>query len=174
VEARLHAFLSLSSEETVMRGDTMKRLLATLAMTAAVGGSLGTAMSFAQILPPAKKAVHVEILKGPSVELARDDLVILRWITNNPGGSDEHFAVAYYGPDREHLSETAKSHIRLNRGHPETMFRVRMENLKPSTTYYYKVTSMDSSGESDGEESPVSAFTTPAPGQIIQNYPQPK
>jgi phosphodiesterase/alkaline phosphatase D-like protein len=152
----------------------MKRLFLTLATTAAVGGLLCANAGFAQILPPAKKAGHVEITQGPSVELARADLVILRWTTNNPGGSDEHFAVAYYGADPEHLTETAKSHIRLNQNHPETMFRVRLDHLKPLTTYYYKVTSMDEGGKSDGEESPVSHFTTPALGEMKEAYPQPE
>jgi hypothetical protein len=72
------------------------------------------------------------------------------------------------------MRRTAKGHIRLNRTHPETIFRVRLLDLKPRTTYYYKVTSVDANGESDGVESPVSKFTTPAPGHVINNYPQPK
>jgi hypothetical protein len=63
---------------------------------------------------------------------------------------------------------------RLNRKHPETTFRVRMVDLKPQTTYYYKVSSMGADGESDGLESPVSKFTTPAAGERILAYPQPK
>jgi hypothetical protein len=50
------------------------------------------------------------------------------------------------------------------------MFRVRVEGLKPRTTYYYKVTSVESSGKSDGVESPVSQFTTPGPGERIVNF----
>jgi phosphodiesterase/alkaline phosphatase D-like protein len=82
--------------------------------------------------------------------------------------------VQIYGTDPEDLNETAKGHIRLNRAHPETMFRVRMDGLKPQTTYYYKVTSMGADGESDGVDSPVNKFTTPAPGERIIAYPQPK
>jgi hypothetical protein len=65
----------------------------------------------------------------------------------------------------------AKSHIRLNRAHPETIFRVRMDGLKPETTYYYKVTSMESTGKNDGVESSVNQFTTPRPGERIVAYP---
>jgi len=65
----------------------------------------------------------------------------------------------------------AKSQIRLNRGHPETIFRVRMAGLKPQTTYYYKVTSTESNGKSDGVASPVNQFNTPAPGEQIVAYP---
>ena len=62
------------------------------------------------------------------------------------------------------MSQTTKSPIRLNRDHPQTIFRVRVDGLKPQTTYYYTVTSMGSDGVSDGEESPIKQFTTPGPG----------
>jgi hypothetical protein len=51
---------------------------------------------------------------------------------------------------------------------------VRLVDLQPQTTYYYKVSSMGGNGESDGVEGPVSHFTTPPPGEVIQNFPQPK
>jgi Purple acid Phosphatase, N-terminal domain len=120
------------------------------------------------ILPPAKRAGHVEIGQGPALEFARGDLAIIRWTTNNPGGSDDHFAVIHYGTDPTKLSQTAKSHIRLNRDHPQTIFRVRVDGLKPQTNYYYTVTSIGSDGVSDGENSPVKQFTTPGPAERSQ------
>ena len=152
----------------------MNRLLAKLAITAAAGSLLFSSPIGAQNLPPQKKAEHVEITKTPELEIAFDDTAIVRWSTTNPRGDDEHYGVVHYGTDPEDLSQTAKGHIRLNRAHPETIFRVRMVDLKPQTTYYYKVGSMGADGESDGVESPVSKFITPAPGERINNYPQPK
>ena len=152
----------------------MKRLLLKLAITAAVGSLLSSNPTVAQILPPQKGAEHIEITKGPELEIAYDDVAIIRWTTTNPRGTDEHFAVVSYGTDPQELSQTEKSEIRLNRGHPETIFRVRMQDLSPETTYFYEVTSTDGVGKSDGVESPVSQFTTPAPGKRIVNYPQPK
>jgi phosphodiesterase/alkaline phosphatase D-like protein len=152
----------------------MKRLLLKLAITAAAGSLLFSNPTAAQILPPQKKAEQVEITKGPELELAHDDTAIVRWTTTNPRGDDEHYGVVHYGTDPEDLSQTAKGHIRLNRAHPETMFRVRMEGLQPKTTYYYKVTSEGGDGESDGVESPVAKLTTPAPGERVIAYPQPK
>jgi len=151
----------------------MKRLLVKLAITAAAGSLLLNPI-VAQILPPQKKAEHVEITKGPELELAHDDTAFVRWTTTNPRGNDEHYGVVHYGTDPENLSQTAKNHIRLNREHPETIFRVRIDDLKPKTTYYYKVTSIAANGESDGVESPVSKFTTPAAGERVIAYPQPK
>jgi phosphodiesterase/alkaline phosphatase D-like protein len=149
----------------------MRRLLLTLAIMAVAGSLLSSPPTVAQILPPAKKAERVEITHGPMLESARDGLAIVRWTTNNPGGTDTHFGVVYYGTDPTDLSQMAKSPIQVNRGHAETTFRVRVPDLKPQTTYYYKVTSMESNGKSDGVESPVTQFTTPSPGERVVNYP---
>jgi phosphodiesterase/alkaline phosphatase D-like protein len=149
----------------------MNRLLAKLAIAGAAGSLLSASPTIAQM---SSKAAHIEIIKGPELEFAREDLAIIRWTSTNPGGDDEHFAVIHYGTDSKDLDQTAKSHIRLNRGHAETMFRVRVDGLTPQTTYYYMVTSMGADGESDGVESPVNQFTTPAPGEQIVAYPQPK
>ena len=149
----------------------MTRLFAKLAMVVIVGNVLSPRPTAAQLLPPAKKAEHVKIIKGPALELALDDLAIVRWTTTNPGGDDEHFAVAHYGTNPSDLSQTAKSHIRLNRSHPETIFRVRILGLKPQTSYYYWVTSMGADGRSDGVKSAVNQFTTPTRGQRIAANP---
>jgi hypothetical protein len=152
----------------------MTRHFAKLAIMALVGGVLSSSPTAAQILPPTKRAEHVKIIKGPALEIALDDLAIVRWTSTNPGGDDEHFAVAHYGTDPSALNQTAKSHIRLNRAHPETIFRVRIPYLKPQTTYYYWVTSMGGNGTNDGVKSAVNKFTTPAPGQrIVADSPQP-
>ena len=152
----------------------MHRRLLKLATSAVAGILLFSNPIVAQVPPPQKRAEHVEITKAPELEIAHGDLAIVRWTSTNPGGDDEHFAVVHYGTDPNDLSQVAKSPIRLNRGHAETIFRVRVQDLKPQTTYYYKVTSMGSGGQSDGVESPVSRFTTPASGQVTSAYPQPK
>jgi len=111
-------------------------------------------------LPPAKRTARVYITQGPELELAKSNWAIIRWTSNNPGGSDEHFGVVTYGTQPGDLKETAKSHIRLNQGHRYTVFRVRVDGLKPGTTYYYRVDSMQASGASDGVKSAVKTFTT--------------
>jgi phosphodiesterase/alkaline phosphatase D-like protein len=127
--------------------------------------ALTTALLFprpigAQLTPPAKKASHVQITEGPTLESAQDTWAIITWTSSNPGGSDEHFGVVHYGTDAKDLSQTAKSHIRLNQQHSYTVFRVRVLNLQPHTTYYYTVDSMDPNGTSDGVKSPVKQFAT--------------
>ena len=145
----------------------MNRLLLTLAITITVGSLLAFQPAAAQVLPPAKKAERVEISKGPELESATNYLTIIRWTTGNPGGSDVHYGIVHYGTHPKDLSQTAKNPIRLNQGHQYTTFRVRIEGLKPRTTYYYRVTSEESNGKSDGVRSTVKEFTTPAPGERI-------
>ena len=142
-------------------------------MTAAVGTLLFAGPVASQVLPPAKKAERVEITKGPELESATNHLTIIRWTTNNPGGSDVHYGIVRYGTDPKNLSQTAKNPIRLNQGHSHTIFRVRIDDLKPRTTYYYTVTSEESNGTSDGVKSTVNKFITPAPGERIVASPKP-
>jgi len=143
----------------------MNRLL--LIPTAAVALTLIATGTFffspqaaAQATSPSKQTSRVHITKGPALESARENWAIITWTSNNPGGSDEHFGVVHYGTDPKNLSQTAKSHIRLNPGHSYTVFRVRVENLQPKTTYYYKVDSANASGASDKVPSSVKTFRT--------------
>ena len=150
----------------------MHRLLAKLAIAGAAASLLSASPTVAQILPPSGKAQHVEMVKGPELEFAREDLAVIRRTSTNPGGDDEHLAVIHYGTNPKDLDQTAKSPLRLDRGHAETIFRVRVDGVRPQTTYYYWVTSMGADGVSDGVQSPVSQFTTPAPGEQIVAHPQ--
>jgi hypothetical protein len=138
----------------------MNRLLLKLAMIMMVGVPLYSTPATAQLSPTTPKAASVNITQGPEIERADSYLTIVRWTTNNPGGSPEHYAVVHYGTNPKDLSQTAKSPIRLNPNHPDTVFRVRIEGLQPKTTYYYVVDSMEADGKSDGVKSAVNQFTT--------------
>ena len=143
----------------------MNKLLLRLAVTAAAGSLLASKPMVAQLSQTAPKAASVRITEGPAPERADDYLTIITWTSNNPGGSLDHFGVVHYGTDPKNLSQTAKSPIRLNPAHPSTLFRVRMDGLKPGTTYYYTVGSMESNGKDDGTKSAVKQFTTPVEPQ---------
>ena len=138
----------------------VRKLLLVLAFLTAIT-LLSLQLARAQVLPPAKRAAHVQITEGPELESTHADQAIIRWTSNNPGGSPEHFAVLHYGTDPKNLNLTAKSHIRLNQQHSYTVFRVRALDLQPHTTYYYKVDSEQPNGSSDGVTSPVKTFSTP-------------
>jgi len=116
----------------------MNRRLLKLAMVVAVGSLLHSTPAATQVSPTTDKAARVRITQGPEIERADTDFAIIRWTSNNPGGSPEHFGIVHYGTDPTKLNQTAKSPIRLNPGHSYTVFRVRVDGLKPRTTYYYK------------------------------------
>ena len=143
----------------------MNRLLlipiATAALTViATGSFFFPPQAATRATSPSKQTSRVHITKGPALESARGDWAIITWTSNNPGGTDEHFGVVHYGTDPKNLSQTAKSHIRLNPGHSFTVFRVQVDGLTPRTTYYYKVDSVNASGASDKVPSPVKTFMT--------------
>lgn len=112
------------------------------------------------IAPPAPRAAHVEISQGPELEIARGNLAIIRWTTNNPGGTDVHYGIVHYGTNPNDLNRTAKNPIHINHNHPDTTFRVRMDGLSPQTTYYYTVASVEATGTNDGVKSGVKHFST--------------
>jgi hypothetical protein len=143
----------------------VNKLVLRLAITAAAGSLVFSNPMIAQESPTTPKAARVRITQGPEVELAKLHLTIIRWTTNNPGGSPVHYGVVHYGTDPKNLSETAKNPIRLNPYHPSSIFRVRLDDLKPGTTYYYTVGSIEGNGKDDGTKSTVKQFTTPSEPQ---------
>lgn len=138
------------------------RFLLTVAMIAAAGSFALSKPAAAQLLGPNKKAAHVKVIQGPEPERADTNLTIIRWTSNNPGGTDRHWGVVHYGTDPKNLNEVAKSPIQLNRYHTETVFRVRMPPLQTGTTYYYTIDEEESTGESDKLQSSVKSFTVKA------------
>jgi hypothetical protein len=147
----------------------MNRVHAKLLMMVAAGSLIFSNSIVAQvnpyapktIAPPEPRVAHVEISQGPELEIARTNLAIIRWTTNNPGGTDVHYGIVHYGTNPNDLSQTAKNPIHLNRNHPDTTFRVRVVGLSPQTTYYYTVESTEATGPNDGEKSGVKQFSTP-------------
>ncbi|MGB8988336.1 MAG: fibronectin type III domain-containing protein [Candidatus Sulfotelmatobacter sp.] len=113
------------------------------------------------IAPPAPKVAHVQITQGPELEISRGELAIIRWTTNNPGGTDVHYGIVHYGTNPNDLNQTAKNPIHINHSHPDTTFRVRVMGLSPQTKYYYTVESAEATGTNDGVKSSVKEFSTP-------------
>jgi len=137
----------------------MNSLLRKMTLVVIVTSLLYSAPVLSQVSPTTEKSSRGRITQGPEIE-RNDFVVIIRWTSDNPGGSPEHYGVVHYGTNPKELSQTAKSPIRLNPGHSDTVFRVRINDLKPQTTYYYKVEAMESNGKDDGFKSEVKQFTT--------------
>ena len=68
----------------------------------------------------------MQIIVGPELESATEKSAIIRWMSTTPAGPAEHFGVVHYGTDPKDVSQMAKSPIRLNMAHPNTIFRVRV------------------------------------------------
>ena len=96
----------------------------------------------------------------PTIESVSDTLAFISWTTPNPGGTILHYAVVRYGKDPNHLQFTAKSPTKINPSHSDMVFRVRIQDLEPGTTYYYHVSSEQANGISDPETSGVNQFMT--------------
>jgi len=137
----------------------MNSLLRKMTIMVIVGSLLYSAPALSQVSPTTEKSARVRITQGPEIE-RNDFVVIIRWTSNNPGGTPEHYGVVHYGTNPKELSQTATNPIRLNPGHSDTVFRVRIDDLKPRTTYYYRVEAMESNGKDDGFKSEVKQFTT--------------
>jgi hypothetical protein len=105
----------------------------------------------------------------PVVESVTDTLAFIRWTTPNPGGTILHYAVVHFGKDPNHLDLTAQSPTRINQSHSEMVFRVRMGDLEPGTTYYYKVSSRQADGILDPAASAVNQFTTQPANRMSAN-----
>src|SRR5260370_7278745 len=88
----------------------------------------------AQESPTTPMARHLRIIQGPRIELSRENLTIIRWTTNNPGGSPGHYGVVHYGTDPSSLTETPNSPTPVDPDHQTTLFRFSLLNLLPRTT----------------------------------------
>src|SRR5579864_8522747 len=105
----------------------------------------------------------------PTIESVSDTLAFISWTTPNPGGTILHYAVVRFGRDPKHLEFTVKSPTRINLYHSEMVFRVRIQDLEPGTTYYYKVSSEQANGISDPATSGLNQFTTRTANWISAN-----
>jgi hypothetical protein len=131
-----------------------------LTLIAVAASLIGSSPIVAQQIPGDERARSVQIIVGPALESATEKSAIIRWMSTTPAGPAEHFGVVHYGTDPEDLSQMAKSPIRLNVAHPNTIFQVRVDGIMPGTTYYYTVDSTGLDGNSDGVKGTVNQFTT--------------
>ena len=136
---------------------TAKLLLLTGAVLATVVGSplIGHRSAYAR-----QNSGTAHESARPTIESVGDTLAFISWTTPNPGGTILHYAIVRFGEDPNHLEFTSKSPTRTNPSHSEMVFRVRIQDLKPGTTYYYKVSSEQATGISDPATSGLNQFTT--------------
>jgi hypothetical protein len=83
----------------------MNRRLLKLAMVVTVGSLLHSTPAATQVSPTTDKAARVRITQGPAIERADTDFAIIRWTSNNPAGSPEHYGIVHYGTDPTKLND---------------------------------------------------------------------
>src|SRR6516162_9118832 len=105
-------------------GQSMNKLLLKVMLPIMLVSLLYSSRVYTQESPTTKRAARVRITQGPGIERADPGFAIIRWTSNNPGGSPEHYGIVHYGTDPTKLNQTAKSPIRLNPRHSYTVFRV--------------------------------------------------
>jgi phosphodiesterase/alkaline phosphatase D-like protein len=138
-------------------------------MLATIGMAMGLLFVQPRIASAGEGASPAQSNATPVVESVTDTLAFISWTTKNPGGTILHNAIVRYGRDPNLLDSTAESPTRINPSHSEMIFRVRMPNLQPDTTYYYKVYSEQANGVSDPAMSGVNQFTTRPTNRMSAN-----
>ncbi|MBN1350064.1 fibronectin type III domain-containing protein [candidate division KSB1 bacterium] len=95
-----------------------------------------------------------EIIGGPRIELLTSSFATISWETNEPGtGFIEYGESTAYGLSQQSIA-LADSH------------RLTLSNLKPATTYHYRVNTIDASGNSQAQ-STDNQFTSAAEQKIV-------
>jgi phosphodiesterase/alkaline phosphatase D-like protein len=100
--------------------------------------------------PPEERITH-----GPVVEATGTSWAMIAWSTDTGGSS-----IVRYGTAPNRLSQTAEAPYANNKRTEGQTHRVRIENLRPGTTYFYIVDSGQGEGTGTEARSRVEQFTT--------------
>jgi len=79
---------------------------------------------------PPQLAAQVDITQGPVLESVSDHSAVIAWSTNKDGST-----VVNYGADPRNLDQVAEAPWGAN----GCTHRVELRNLRPNTTYYFRV-----------------------------------
>jgi Purple acid Phosphatase, N-terminal domain len=138
----------------------VKLVLLTVAITVVVNGLIASHPAAAQQRPAGNGSERGQIVTGPALESATQNTAIIRWTANTGRGTAKHYGIVRYGIDPGNLDQTARSPNRRNQSLPNMTYRVRIDGLRPGTTYYFTVDTAQAEGIGMGLKSPVSQFTT--------------
>ena len=127
-------------------------------------GILALALSFAMSAIGLSQNQQLQITNGPVVEGVGDTWAVVAWTTNEGASSMLH-----YGTDQNKLSQTAQQDYQKSQSSQGATHRVRIDNLQPGTTYYFKVDSGQGEQSGSSTSSNVAQFTTNQAGQSSQN-----
>lgn len=102
-----------------------------------------------------EKPEAVKIIDGPRVESVGTNWAQVAWTTNEASSS-----VIHYGTDRNSLSQMAEAPYSDTEGANHQTHRVKINNLKPHTTYYFQVDSGQGEGTGTDAKGAIAQFTT--------------
>jgi hypothetical protein len=103
----------------------------------------------------AEREEAVRITDGPRVEGTGSTWAVIAWTTNTGGSS-----IVRYGTHEGHLRHMAESPYSNNENTQAQNHRVRLQNLRPNTTYYFVADSGQGEGTGTEDRSSVGQFTT--------------
>lgn len=115
----------------------------------------------------AQKPMAEKITQPPRVEGVGDTWAVIAWTTDTGGSS-----VVHYGTDRNSLTQMGESPYSRANGGAGANHRVRLEHLKPGTTYYFQVMSGQGQGTGTQDMGSVGQFTTKGAGQSSGGSPK--
>jgi len=101
------------------------------------------------------RAPAERITNGPVVENVGDSWATVAWSTDTGGSS-----VVHYGTDRDRLTQMAETPYDVSKGDHGVTHRVKIDHLRPGTTYFYVVDSGQGQGTGTEARSRVEEFTT--------------
>ena len=108
--------------------------------------------------PANGQAEAVRITDGPRVEATGSTWAVIAWTTNTGGSS-----VIHYGMDPNNMGSTAQSAYSDNeKSSGGQNHRVRIDDLKPGTNYYFVAESAQGEGTGTEAKSARGQFTTKA------------
>ncbi|HLZ43604.1 MAG TPA: fibronectin type III domain-containing protein [Candidatus Sulfotelmatobacter sp.] len=111
-----------------------------------------TMAAWAQTKSPAER-----ITQGPDVKKTTETVAEISWSTDEPGSS-----IVKYGTSPNALNETAEEPWGGTKDAQGYNHTVWIKNLKPNTTYYYRVETGQGKGTGTGTESQPKEFHTMA------------
>lgn len=107
------------------------------------------------IAASAQRSPALQITDGPRVEGVGDTWAVIAWTTNTGGSS-----IIRYGTSGNSLTQTAMSPYADNEKREHQTHRVKVENLRPGTTYYFMADSGQGEGTGTSARSGIQSFTT--------------
>ena len=119
------------------------------------------AVVYAVAAAPPQAGQDIRITNGPILEEVTGNAVVIAWSTDVPSSSR-----VWYATDRNNLTHVAESPENGSNTH-----RVRIDNLRSNTTYYFQVESSQTRGNrGEGESAGVLSFRTLSSGaQTVRN-----